>query len=175
MKPLPPEKGAFRIQTIDNGIIVATSTKRGNMDENASHQHNQSTKRWGRASTRTQSLRMLNMEEPLPIIEPEKLSSNSEPTHKGIMTPLQRAQHHRILCMPSPSTSASTSAPQDKEKTLTHTLKKLHKPKSTHHHLINLQHKWKKLPSLSHISIANASVICIVRHPLALLKHIDAI
>ena len=40
MIPPPPGKGAFRIQTMEDGNILATPTKKGNMDISPSHQRN---------------------------------------------------------------------------------------------------------------------------------------
>ena len=61
MAPPPPERGAFRIQTMEDGNILATPIKNDNMDTSPSHQHNQSTKKWEKASARIQLLPTLNM------------------------------------------------------------------------------------------------------------------
>ena len=66
-----------------HGKIVATPTKTGNMDVSLVHQHNQSTNRWERASTRMKFLQTLSIEKPLPITKLERVMSKLGPIHKN--------------------------------------------------------------------------------------------
>ena len=84
MAPQSPEKGAFRVQGIEDGNVLATPTNNSNLDINPSHHHNQSKKKWEKVSARIQSLQTLNMEKPSPIIKSATATTKQEPTHTKI-------------------------------------------------------------------------------------------